>query len=77
MSIGTVVGLVDTLVRKKELALGSMPSGYFEPNGANYSVSTDANRCNKHSEVKELEVPKTCLGYPNIDNLFEHHPIPI
>ena len=57
--------------------LGSLPNSHGWPKGAKCCVPTDANSCHNHPEVKELEVPKTCFGYPNINFLFGHHPIPI
>ena len=43
-------------------ALGSLANSHGWPKGAKCCVPADANRCHKHSEVKELEVPKTCFG---------------
>ena len=70
-------GLVDTSNRKQVSALGSLSNSHDWPKGAKCCVPTDANSCHKHPEVKELEVPKTCFGYPDINFLFGHHPIPI
>ncbi len=51
--------------------------GYGKPQGANCSVASNTKCSHDHPEIKEFEVPKTCLGHPNIDFLLGHQPIPI